>query len=277
MPPQQIIQPTIATQPAILPFFRSINWWYLISLLLPPVGLLLLMYLVFKKIKGFSTDKKTVGIIILATIVGAIIYLVLYTLFFSTQLNRYHYRQLENYKLTSKLSGASMTFDKPVELKKYFEHTILGSTVVDFVHSQTKDSKKYSTSFLAASSYQSALATNSDYLQQLGKVLTNKSDKDYKTVTEPLVKFVQTYTPSNLTIKMGDFSAKSTKGITKNIWQADYRAGETAGKSADLKGRFVFAAGERSFYLFMISTTDYNWNNNANLFQQLIDSVKIDQ
>ncbi|MBI2009275.1 hypothetical protein HYS84_02595 [Candidatus Saccharibacteria bacterium] len=250
----------------------------LAGLLLPPLGLVAVIYLIVRAIKSKQpTFYRLAAALVVVTLIGALVYLKIYNVYFVAQLHKYSYSTLEDYKLPSKLQGAAVSFKKPAELKLLDKKETQGLASAYFVHTVSKGDSEFGLTYMAMSSLQSALAASDSYVTSLGQILKDPNNKDYQNMADSFKKFLQAFTPKQLKIEMQALVPLTTTNIKQNAWQANFRAGETAGKYADLKGKFVFAVGKRTFYYFMVATADYNWQRNQDVWQQVIDSLKIDQ
>lgn len=249
------------------------------GLLLPPLGLVAVIYLIIRAIKSKQTAfYRLAAALVVVTIIGALVYLKIYNIYFIAQLHKYSYSTLEDYKLPSKLESTTITFKKPVEFTERSKDILGGLSTATFVHVNDKTDPKISVAYMAVSLISSAAPTfEPSYTASVDKLLQIHQGKDYEVFIAPLKKYLQNNLPSGLQVDLGPPVALSTGNIKQNAWQADFRAGETAGKYTDLKGKFVFAIGKRTFYYFMVATVHYNWQSNQAVWQQAIDSIKIDQ
>ena len=281
MPPdqqdQQIINDSTQKSPSVIGT-KVRRKLLLAGLLLPPLGLVAVIYLIFRAVKNKQEAfYKLAAVLTVATLIGALVYLKIYNVYFVAQLHKYSYSTLEDYKLPSKLQGAAVSFRKPGELKLLDKKETQGLASAYFVHTVSKGGSEFGLTHIAMSSVQSALAASDSYVTSLSQILKDPNDKDYQNMTDSFKKFLQAFTPKQLKVEVQALVPLTTTNIKQNAWQADFRAGETAGEYADLKGRLVFAVGKTTFYYFMVATADYNWNRNQNVWQQVIDSLKIDQ
>jgi len=67
--------------------------------------------------------------------------------------------------------------------------------------------------------------------------------------------------------------------IKSNAWKFDVSItnGSNVNKISNVEGKAVLVAGKRTFYYFLIDSVDQTWKNNQKVWQQVLDSIKVDQ
>ena len=109
---------------------------------------------------------------------------------------------------------------------------------------------------------------------------TNKKGKGYDDYKASLQKQLQSTLPKGMILELGQPSPLSNSNLKQNAWQFDFTAKSKVDNSSGasvIKGKLVFIIGKGVFYYFMIATVDYNWQSNQAIWNQVLDSIKIDQ
>ena len=147
------------------------------------------------------------------------------------------YKNLEAYTLDSWQPETAINFKKPPEFKKARESIQPGYSSVSLVDYSEASQTKTGLGYINADVIHNTLASTPDYRQKLKKYFNIK-----------------------------DFA-----------WQLNFYTLSDGNRSTVLQGKVIFLAGEKSFYYFMLSTVGYNWAPNQAIWQQMVDSLKIDQ
>lgn len=250
---------------------------FVFGVLLPPVSLAIAVYLI---IKGLRTQRKKLYLValslILATALGIGVYIKLYPTIFKDRYYSYKYTAFDEYKLDSKTAGSGLSLSKPVNFKEIGQKVQVGSASALLAHKDT--TSKLSLGYIAITSVNSALAASSSYLEVLNKTLQEPNDKNYETLVRPVREYVNRYTDFKYQIELGKATKLIAPNIKANAWQFDFSAKTIADKSiTPLKGKAVLVAGKQTFYYILLSNVENNWQANQAVWQQVLDSIKIDQ
>ena len=254
-----------------------------VCLLLPPFGVLAIVYLLTKVIRKPDWRAKRVLLWIAITLVvssgGTYGYFQLNNYWFANRHYNYSYSELDDFKLTSNLEGTAISFKKPTEYTQAGKsEVLLGSSSAYFIQRNYQTKPVTSMGYLSVSLVQSALATSHSYIESLTKTLNNPVDPDYEAIIKP-IKDLTGETSSNNKVVLAAAKPLTTDNLKDNAWQFDFsvRNDEKGVKVTPLKGKIIFAIGKNTFYYLTISTLDYNWDKSQTTWQQVLDSIKIDQ
>lgn len=197
----------------------------------------------------------------------------------SNQTQTYKYSKgLESYTLDSVYKGAGMSFKKPSELKQKNRSVSVGRSQAFFSQSQTTEERSQNKlAYLGASSVQSSNAASDSYLKFLGGVLLNSSSNDYLAIVSPIQEFIRHSTDNRVVVELTSAKDFRSAHINKNAWVLDFKATTTDNGIWPINGKVILEAGNRTFYYFMVGATDSNWQSNQKVWQQTLDSLKIDQ
>ena len=255
----------------------------LISLLLPPIGILLMLYLLIKAIRTSVWRKAAllpaIAVLILSA-AGTYGYWQLYQVWQGGKQYSYTYSKLDDFKLPSVLKGAGISFNKPTEFIQAGDSVVQeGFSAAIFYQPNYATDPKTAIAYLSANSVQSALAASSSYVEQLSSVLNNPSDSRYQTMVGPVKDFLVAATDSSFRIDIGSAKPLQTANLKNNAWEFDFfiQNDKNKTKVTPLRGKAILAVGKNSFYYFMVSSVYYNWGPSQSVWQQMIDSIKIDQ
>lgn len=195
--------------------------------------------------------------------------------------NSYSYKALNDYKLDSQLKGTAFSLKKPIEVNVIENRSEQGGSVSWLAHTDKKKGEEYSLTYITVASNQSVLAATPTYLEYLNKSLMSNSGKDYDSVMKSVTSFTRASIISDYKYELSDTKHFTSPNISKNAWQFDLKvtSPEKDGKKKynDLKGKVILAAGKKTFYYFLVTSLDYNWEPNTKTWQQIYDSLKIDQ
>jgi len=251
----------------------------IVCLLSPLAGVLLVIGLVlYRKYKHLSLPKLLIGILVLSTLAGLVLGWAGYRLRYERSLVNYSYSATDEFKLASETVAGGLAFQKPSELSVYYQNYKAGASVAGLSHSVDKDGQKRAIGYLAASSTVNTRTQSPQYLELLASTFAKPDDPSYKSFTGPLQKFAADYLPKTLEVSLSDPKPFSSANISKNAWRFDLNARPKSDEQGTLlKGVVLMAAGKNSFYYFMLASVDYNWTPNQAIWQQTLDSIKLDQ
>lgn len=253
-----------------------------LSLLLPPLGLLFLSYTLLRTIKSPAWRGKVTLLlamaVFIASLLGAYGYLRVYS-WRTSQQYHYSYSKLDDFKLPSALENSAISFQKPVEFVRSSQVVRVGGSDLLLLHASAKTAAKGSMAYISASTIQSALAASQAYTVELNKQMTTHKGTVYDSFLKSFQQTVQAAVPANYSAVLSQPTPLSTPNLKANAWVYDLKATNKDAKVNvfGLKGKFVFAAGQRTFYYFTLASIDYNWQPNQTVWQQVLDSIKIDQ
>ena len=251
--------------------------WTLVSLVLPPVGVVLVVLALVKIGKPKSSRGLLLVLLTLvATIAGALIYL---GLFHHSKANsyKYTYAQLDNYTLSGSQSSG-ISFSKPVEFIRHSGPS-LGQVVLAQTTNRHGQSPYPYVGVIAATSYSTNQKSLQSYVAAANQLLTkpNTTAQAYRSWVSPLGQFVQGRLPASYSVNLGPSAPFTNASIKANAWQFETTATSSNANYYKLHGKTVFALGAHSVYYFTLLTTPDSWQANQPSLQKVLDSLKIDQ
>lgn len=187
------------------------------------------------------------------------------------------YKNLEAYTLDSWQPETAINFKKPPEFKKARESIQPGYSSVSLVDYSEASQTKTGLGYINADVIHNTLASTPDYRQKLKKYLNEPNSQEYQQFSEPLRQYITDSLPGHPKAVTAEIAPFTNSNIKDFAWQLNFYTLSDGNRSTVLQGKVIFLAGEKSFYYFMLSTVGYNWAPNQAIWQQMVDSLKIDQ
>jgi hypothetical protein len=223
----------------------------------------------FEQRRGFLI-KLAAGIIGLT----AIIVLAIYQTRSSPQSSAQIWSKLQTYTACS--PGPAISFQKPTA----FNSSTLSTNKAMFSAGQNKPGATTQGIIIAACTSSKPLPTAA-YLAKLDHALLHTSDKGRGPYVWPVYKFVLDNTSFNYIPTLGPAVRFSNSAIKSNAWQISLAWKRSPSASASLpaqkQGTVIALAGQKSWYYLMLAATTANWQANQSTWNQILNSIKIDQ
>ena len=116
------------------------------------------------------------------------------------------------------------------------------------------------------------------YIAQVEEAVKNPNSKDYKAGLTSVQNFAKSGFPEpTISIKVGQAVAFSNSNVKSNAWQFDIAAQDSSGLTPTHNGKVIWIVGQKTYYQILLSATASDWKNNSRTWNQVIDSIKIDQ
>lgn len=111
----------------------------------------------------------------------------------------------------------------------------------------------------------------------VSKALASPSTSEaYQSETKPLITFTTQQLPKSLSnINLSGVKNFRSANIKDSAWQFDLNG--TSATNGKWQGKFIYAWGKNGVYYVLIAATAPNWQANQSTWQQMVDSIKIDQ
>lgn len=261
----------------------------LLSLLIPPIGLVLAVTAFSKSIKSKNKNRQSRAITLLvAALVGAAGYWYVLAINHnsaSTTVKKIlygksygvNYAQLDPASLVGPVPGTGISFEKPVEFKRTSIVNKADSVSAAYTHLNQNGE---GIGFLTVSSAASKLANDKDYVSSITTLLNQGQGSEYQKFISTFYPFVKDSTSPNFTITFSKPVAFTTNNIKGNAWQFDVSARsnpQNSNQLTPLKGKFYLIVGDKAFYYIGLYSLSYNWQPNQSVWQQVASSLKVDQ
>jgi len=210
------------------------------------------------------------------------------------------YSELNSFSLTGAKQGTGISFSKPTQ------YTLT-------VESQAKDQASFSNSlggstpaFLGAihvmSLPSSTNLSSKQYISFLNTSFSSPGKDAYKSAVAPIEQFVTARFSPIYNVNYSSAKQLTTPSLKTGVWVLNLSASpktnvqtsseqstptdssqikppvhSSAVVTENYKGQVLYVVGKSATYYFLAYSTDYNWDNNAATWQQVINSIKIDQ
>lgn len=254
------------------------------GLLLPPLGLILAVWAIYKAGKSSNKIAATLAVLgVIAVIAGSGFYWWVY----DRQNNKtsttttYQYTKYDDYKLAGVTKGRGLTFKKPSS----FDPSIYGNNSATTASLIQKVKLPNYSNLVTVGSIDIAMATpvqkiDSTYLKKANDAF-NQQNSDYIAYQKALTNYLRTnvYPVESNTLTLSSPKAYKSDNIKSNAWLTDYTVKTTYddGTVRDVTGQLLYAIGTKDFYYFSVSSLSDNFKANTNTWKTVFDSVKIDQ
>jgi hypothetical protein len=186
--------------------------------------------------------------------------------------NAYHYKSLDAYSVGA--GGAGLTFSKPTEFKP-LDKPAANATQDLLVHLPTpRIVPDYGQ--IAVLSF--PFTPTADTISGLNAKLTDAKSPGHQITADGFKSFMNPRLP--ITYKVSElnvFTAFTSPNIKTNAWVSDFTAISSDAKSPKLKGKFIVLTGAKNQYFFMVENVESTWTANQSIWQQVINSIEIDQ
>lgn len=186
----------------------------------------------------------------------------------------YKYTQINSYTLKGSRGNDDLTFSKPVQLT-----SLQGAQNQQIVFAQF-DAKNPIADIadLNATSLDLGHTLSASDKNAIGKAAqdTDSPSSSY------LHRFVSQWMNSNYATTFSSVTTFTNPNIKNYAWTLNYSATvkpKTSHSSnyPPMSGQAVLAVGNTTIYYFMVDAVNYNWQNNQPTWQQVLNSIKIDQ
>ncbi len=234
-------------------------------------------------IKEFFSGKNLVRTIAILLAVTAVVVLIIFVVKQQREAAKYEftYKNSQLYKVPGTKSGRGITFKKP----DVFTFNVSGENtdkLRGFIQplKDPKAEEVIALSRLKVEIREFPRGPSAQLIKVISDAMNQPNgSKDYETVVLMPHAFAST-AMQQPGAKMEFSYAKqfTNPSITSNAWQYDVSVSfPKNGPQKNHKGKLVYIFGKNSAYFFYISAVESNWDNNSQFFQEIIDSIKINQ
>ncbi|MEK7561377.1 MAG: hypothetical protein AAB541_00750 [Patescibacteria group bacterium] len=189
------------------------------------------------------------------------------------------YTKLDSFKLTGSNAGSGISFDKPVEFGQDSGSTSESNRVI--LSDYKKANETVAIGSIGASSVYLDTSILQEFVKIFNQVVTSPQDKQSQSAPESILLLISSNLDPRFAATLGQARALTTPNLKTNTWEFDFTAAPQQAKDKqalpNIRGKAVFAVSISTFYNFVVYATDDNWQNNQKIWQQVIDSIKIDQ
>lgn len=246
------------------------------GLLIPPIGLVLAIITIYRAGHLAKRALLFLGLVGLAAVAaGSYGYLKLYDSVLRDKTPTYIYATVEDYKLSGTAEARGMTFKKPAVFK---EASATGNSSLQASLAHRKTDSKTGLSHTISVLNATIGTPSGNGPEEAIKLFSaeGQAGDEYKVLKKSFEQYIKFRVNSKFIGTLGAPKAFTNSTIKSNAWQYDFSAPADAGEHS-VNGTFVFAVGKSNFYYFSLASLDYNWQANQSSWQQVLDSIKVDQ
>lgn len=247
-----------------------------LSGLVPPLGLFVVLWLWLRK------GLRTLALITLVvTIAAAGLYLYFYQELKGAPSNdkpgSYTYEQLQDYRFGGLKNGLGVELKKPTEFTEDPKESSRPRKTL--VHKVQQDDTQ---SYLGGLSILTVPATPQDREKNLpmmreGLSADAPADK-YKAASDLVSVITDMWLPDQFEASFARAKPFSSANIKQDAWQFDFTAIDPKNpKTPKLHGKAIYAYGNNGVYILGFAAAGGNWQSNSKLWEQVINSIKLDQ
>lgn len=194
----------------------------------------------------------------------------------------YKYKDLNSYSLSGDTKGNGITLQKPVELAAIGSSSA-GQTQGYLNHAVTKNSQQQAVTlaqiFLATVNTGTELPDG--YIKNIDTMISDPKNVSHEVVVKPVKDFVTQRLKTTLATTFSEAKPLTTANIKSNAWYLTFTATPKNSKDKatqpDLSGEVVMGIGKTTFYYVMVYSISSNWQSNQKVWDQVINSIKLDQ
>jgi hypothetical protein len=195
---------------------------------------------------------------------------------------RVHLSGLKSYRLQNNTSnGGVMTFMAPAQLQNQPLQDNNAGQISLSLSKVTNKGHATGVAAVAGAVVNVVSPIWPSYLSILNTALTNDKVSYHAVYVQPLEQYVNDNFYLQASLDYTTPTKLTTPFIAKNAWQMDFTATykKTGAHNTPfiVDGKLVFAVGKNNYYYLMLAAINYNWQSNQKIWQQAINSIKIDQ
>jgi len=188
---------------------------------------------------------------------------------------KFTYSKLESFVLTGQSPGSGLAVSKPREIGAGMG----GAPGSEATIYQTAKSGGVRMAALAVSSEAGVGSSTSSYAKlAIQSNLANTSSAGHQLFVQPAEQLIKDALDSAYGFSFSSPRPYTNPNIKSDAWRMDFTASATAKSGLPkMQGAIIVALTSKNLYDFEAAAVDYNWNNNQAIWQQVMNSVKIDQ
>lgn len=187
-----------------------------------------------------------------------------------------------NFTLPGNGEGLGMSFNKPNSINKDVAGIENSPRAAIFVQLKGDgDSIENSTAeaFIAAQTRQypqKILGTN-EYKDQISERIADVSSPDYERRVVNVHQFVTQIGRFGNKVTMSTAKPFASGNIQAYAWSFDLSVADINSKNPPQEGKAIYALGNNGWYYFFVSAEKSLWQENLAFFDEILNSVKVDQ
>lgn len=244
----------------------------IVALLIPPLGLIMALMIGMDKMRS----KKTALVVslLVASAIGALVYLTLFTGLINIQLadkTKYNY-QKNSSKEFSTVQAAGISFSKPTQFTTTAKQHDSNFSTESFAH---LSSIKYPLGYIFTFSYKDSHANDKKYVEGINDFMSGAVKNSYRTQYINAIKKQVFDSYPGYSANLGEPQKFTNANIKKNAWSFDLDVTSANPQVKPMKGKLVYALGDGVIYYYALMVTKDNWAPNMATWQTVLGSLKL--
>jgi len=239
------------------------------ALLIPPLGLIMAFMVSVNK----KRPKKAVLVttLLIASIIGAIGYLVTQTGLINVYRVKYDYQSASPNEFSTVQAGG-MSFSKPSQFVSTAKKSGPNYTTESFAH---LNAINYPLAHIFTFSYKDSHARDPHYIQGVNNFMTGAVKNSYRTDYINAIKKQVFDSYPGYSATLSEPQKFTNANIKKNAWSFDLDVTSSNPQVMPMKGKLVYVLGDGVIYYFSLMVTKDNWTPNMSVWQTVLGSVKL--
>lgn len=257
---------------SIRPSKKSAVLKTIVALLIPPLGLIMVFMVLADKMR--SKKAPLVISLLVASAIGALVYLTLFTGLINIQLadkTKYHY-QNTNANEFSTVQAAGMSFSKPSQFTTTAKQHGSNFSTESFAHFS---SIKYPLGYIFTFSYKDSHTNDKKYVAGINDFMSGAVKNSYRTQYIEAIKKQVFDSYPGYSASLGEPQKFTNANIQKNAWSFDLDITSANPQVKPMKGKLVYALGDGVIYYYALMITKDNWASNMATWQTVLGSLKL--
>lgn len=187
---------------------------------------------------------------------------------------KFTYSKLNSFLLSGQSEGNGLSVNKPQEIGP----GTAGAPGSEATLYQTAKSGGVRIAALAVSS-EAGVGSSSSYVKlAIQSNLADTSSYGYLLFVKPAQQLIKNALDSAYKFSFSNSTTFTSANIKSDAWRIDFAASASGSSNLPrMQGTIVIAVSSKAIYDLDVSAVDYNWNNNQPIWQQVLNTIKIDQ
>ncbi len=222
-----------------------------------------------------------IAVILLACIVAGSIYL-----YFANEDNfdskqaKTVYSGTTTYLVPGKSAGHGISFNKPniFVTKSIQENTDTKHGFSYYKKTSSKQSVLNARLLVSSVAYPIPTAPSQNTIKAINDALSDSKSANYTAVVRPINQFAMDgYFHSPLKTTLGSPQPFKSKKISANAWKFSVTVSDPENTAPAQSGNLIFVIGKNTKYYYLLTVENSEWNKNQAFFNDVLDSIKVDQ
>lgn len=190
------------------------------------------------------------------------------------------YAGTTTYLVPGKSASHGISFNKPniFNSKNIQENTPTKRGFSYYKQTASKQSVLNSRLLVSSVAYPIPTAPSQGTVKAINDALSSPESENYDAVVSPMNQFVMDgYFHSPLKTTLGSPQPFISKTISANAWKFSVTVSDPDNMIPAESGSLIFAIGKNTKYYFLLTVENNEWNNNQAFFNDVLDSIKVDE